>query len=309
MKQELVNSHAGSAVVLLLAVCCMWAAVGAAQELTPRTYWPAPKGTKVAVVGYSYATGDVLFDPSIPLYGVESRINAGILAYLQTLSLWGRTTNILVELPYSWGTTEGILVDDPARRDFSGFGDLGITLTINLLGAPSLTPKDFVELRAKPHPILGAGLKVVAPTGKYESDRLINVGSNRWMARAQLGSIIPLKHKLQLEFAASAWFLGDDDDFLPGKKEQEPVFAAEVHLVKRFKPGFWASLDLTYFTGGRQTIGGNRLGDVQRNLKIGGTVVVPFRGRQAIKVGYANGVVTKFGTDFSQLLVTYQVVF
>ena len=37
----------------------------AAQELTPRAYWPAPKGTRVAVVGYSHVSGEVLFDPCL----------------------------------------------------------------------------------------------------------------------------------------------------------------------------------------------------------------------------------------------------
>ena len=255
-----------------------WIPGAAAQELTPRAYWPAPKGTRVAVVGYSYASGDVLFDPSIPLYGVDSKINTGILAYLQTFSLWGRTTNVVAELPYSWGKTEGLLFELPARRDYSGLGDLKITLAVNLLGAPSMTPADFQELRAKPHPILGASLKVVAPTGRYDSDRLINVGANRWAIKAELGYTIPLKPRWLLELEAGAWFFGDDDDFLPGKREQEPVFAGQFHLVKRFKPGFWASLDANYFTGGRQTIGGRELGDVQRNSRLGGTVVVPFWG-------------------------------
>ncbi len=99
------NRRAQAAALALVAAGLCWIPGAAAQELTPRAYWPAPKGIRVAVVGYSYAPGDVLFDPSIPLYGVDSRINAGILAYVQTFSLWGRTTNLLVELPYSWGRT------------------------------------------------------------------------------------------------------------------------------------------------------------------------------------------------------------
>ena len=43
------------------------------------------------------------------------------------------------------------------------------------------------------------------------------------------------------------------------------------------------------------------------NLKLGGTLVVPIHGRHAIKIGYANGVVTRYGNDFDQLLVSYQV--
>ena len=279
-----------------------------AQELTPRAHWPAPRGVKVAIVGYSHVTGDVLFDPSIPLYGVDSRIRTGTLAYLQTFSLWGRTANAVAELPYSWGSTRGLIDETPARRDFSGFGDLGVTLAVNLLGAPSMTPAEFRALRADPHPILGGSLKVVAPTGRYDSGRLINVGANRWAARLELGSVIPLRPTWLLELSAGAWFFADDDDFLPGRREQEPILALQVHLVRRFRPGFWASLDANYFTGGRQTIGGNRLVDVQHNSRVGGMVVVPFRGRHAIKVGYFIGARTEFGSDFDQFLVAYQVV-
>jgi hypothetical protein len=136
-----------------------------AQELTPRTFWPAPKGTRVAVVGYSYSFGDVLMDPSLPVSGVDSAIHTGVIAYLQTFSLGGRTANLLLEQPYSWGTTKGQFLGLPARRDFSGLGDLGVTLGVNLLGAPSMNRAEFQELRANPRPILGASLKVVPSWG------------------------------------------------------------------------------------------------------------------------------------------------
>ena len=292
--------------MMALAVCILWGGETAAQELTPRLYWPAPQGTKVLVAGYSHASGDVFFDRSIPLYGVDSRINVGILAYLHTLGLWGRTSNFLVELPYTWGNTKGAVGQTRARRDFSDFGDLKFTLTVNLLGAPSMTPQDFLEFRASPQPIVGASLKVVAPTGQYESDRLINIGANRWATRAQLGSVIPLSPSWLLELEAGVWFFGEDEDFLPGAREQDPIFSAQVNFIKRFRPGLWASLDFTYFAGGRQTIGGERLDDTQHNAKIGGTVVIPFAGRHAVKIGYANGAVTKYGSDFDQFLFTYQ---
>ena len=295
--------------LLILAVLSLSAAAAAAQELTPRAYWPAPKGTKVAVLGYSYSTGDVVTDPSLPVFGVDSKINTGILAYFQTLSLGGRTANILVELPYSGGRTVGILEGESRRRDFTGVGDLGVTLSVNLLGAPSMTVADFQKLRADPHPILGASIKVSFPTGRYEADKLINIGANRWAAKAELGFMIPIKPRWLLELELGAWFLGDNDDFLGVTREQKPVAAFEVHLVRRFKPGFWASIDLNYYTGGRSTVGGELRADLQRNSRIGGTVVVPFRGRHAIKAGFSTGVVTESGGDFEMFLVSYQVLF
>ena len=261
------------------------------------------------VAGYSFAAGDVLMDNSLPIYGVDSEFNTSLLAYMQTFNLAGRTANALMELPYSWGTTKGYLSTfSPQRdqRDYCGLGDLGLTLAVNLLGAPSMSASEFQELRADPRPILGVSVKVVAPTGRYDEDRLINVGANRWAVKPKLGLVLPLEATWLIELETSMWFYSDDDDYLAGRRQQDPIYAVEMHVVKRFKPGFWASLDATYFTGGRQTVGGNRLADTQDNVKLGGTVVVPFLGRNAIKLGYSASVVTKYGNDFHQFLVAYQ---
>jgi hypothetical protein len=293
---------------MALVVCIPWGGETFAQQLTPRLFWPAPQGTKVLVAGYSRAAGDVFYDRSLPVYGVDSDIKVGILAYVQTLGLWGRTSNFQVELPYTWGNTQGFIGETPAQTDFSGLGDLKFTLSLNLLGAPSMTPEDFLAFRADPQPIVGASLKVIAPTGAYDSNKLINVGANRWATRLQLGSVIPLRSTWLLELEGGVWFFGDDDEFLNGARQQGPIYSAQLNLVKRFRPGLWASLGVTYFSGGRQTIGGDQLDDAQKNVKVGGTVVVPFAGRHAIKIGYANGAVTKYGADFDQFLVTYQVL-
>jgi len=306
--RKAVASAAARRVVSTVLFCVLWATSALGQEMSPRFYWPAPHGTQIFIAGYSRASGDVLMDPSIPLFGVDSRINTGFLGYLQTFAIGGRTANLLLELPYSWGTTKGLVGEAPARRDFAGMNDAGITLAVNLLGGPSMSPAEFQELRANPRPILGASLKLVPPSGYYDSNRLINVGANRWAAKLELGSIFPLRPRWLLEIEGGVWFFGDDNEYVAGKREQEPIYAVELHVVRRFKPGFWAALDLNYFTGGRQTIGGSELVDEQQNTRVGGTIVKPFAGRHAIKLGYSTGTRTRFGTDFSQFLVTYQML-
>lgn len=293
---------------MALALSVGWASGVAAQDLTPRAYWPAPTGTQVVVVGYSFIAGDQLVDPSTPIYGIDTKISTGILGYLHTFSLFGRTANFVAELPYSWGSAEGLVGDTAARREFSGIGDLAATLSVNLLGAPSMSPAGFQELRADPHPILGASLRIIAPTGRYETDRLINVGANRWAARLEFGAIIPFSPPWLLEIDAGAWFLGDDDDFVAGRREQDPIFNLQLHLVRRFKPGFWASLDLNYFTGGRLTIAGEEQIAMHDNSRIGATVVVPFQRRHAVKIAYFTAWRTEVGSDADQLLVSYQVL-
>jgi hypothetical protein len=292
------------ATVFVWAMGSLWATMSFAQELSPRFFWPAPKGTKVAVVGYSYSSGDLLADPSLPVYGAESRIHTGFLAYMQTFSLLGRTTNFLVEVPYSWGTTQGLLSQQHARSDFSGFNDLGLTPAVNLVGAPSMTPADFLEYRANPGQILGASLKVLLPTGEYDDHRLINAGANRFSARAEAGYIVPITDRWLLELGGGARFFSADDDFLTGRREQNPIFSAETHLIRRLRPGFWASLEANFYTGGDQTIGRNQLIDLQKNSRIGETLVVPFLGRYSVKVGYSTNITASYGTDFDQFLVT-----
>ena len=295
--------------LLASTVFSLLAVPAVAQELSPRAYWPAPKGTQLFYVGYAYSWGDIVTDPSLPVVGVNSRINTSITGYLRTLSLWGRTSNILVEVPYVWGTTKGTLEGQPGRRDLSGLGDIAVSLSTNFLGAPSMTPAEFQELRRNPRPILGASLKLVAPTGDYEKDKLLNVGTNRWAVKAELGYAHPITTRLILEFELGAWFIGDNDEFLGTTREQAPIVAFETHLIRRVNPGFWMSLDFTHYAGGRTTVGGELRADLQRNTRLGATVAYPFAGRHIIKASYSTGVVTASGGDFDVLLLTYMVRF
>ena len=263
------------------------------------------------IFGYSHQTGDVVTDPSLPIAGVDSQIDSAVLAYQQTIDLLGRTGNIQFELPYVDGTTTGTVIDElgrrdaSGRRDVSGLGDVAATLTINLIGAPSMSPVEFQELRQNPRPILATSIKIVAPTGEYEEDRLINIGTNRWSVRFRLGYIRPLTRKWLLEMSAGAWFFGENDEFLGATRKQDPIGALNFHLVRRFSPGLWASLDLNYYVGGHTTVNGERRADLQRNSRLGLSVAYPFKKRHAIKLGISEGVVTESGGDFRTVNLNY----
>jgi hypothetical protein len=70
----------------------------------------------------------------------------------------------------------------------------------------------------------------------------------------------------------------------------------------------WSGQVGYHYWDGRQKIGDNQLGDLQRNSKIGATVAVPIIRRHSLKFGYSIGMVTEFGTDFNQFLVNYSVL-
>jgi len=276
-----------------------------AQELTPRAYWPAPQGTKFLLLGSSYSTGDIVTDPSLPLSGVESRIVTGVIGYQQTINLAGRTASVEFQLPYVDGSTEGEFRGQSAGREISGVGDFIATLSVNLMGAPAMTAAEFQEFRHNPNPMIAASLRVVAPTGEYESDKLINVGTNRWAAKLKLAYLQPIKEKWVLEAGAGVWFFEDNDEFLGITREQEPITALDLSVVRRIKPGFWASIDANYYFGGRTTVGGDEGTDFQRNSRLGFSVGYPVKPRHSIKLGFSSGVVTESGGNYNTLILNY----
>lgn len=288
-----------------LAVVICLCSPSAAQELAPRAYWPTPDGTNVLLVSYQKSTGDIVTDPSLPLVGVESDIDVLQLSYQKTFSLRGRTATLQLSQPYSRGLTEGLVDDEFRQRRVSGIADTRVRLAVNLKGAPSMDAAEFRALRQDPRPIVGASVLVQAPTGEYESDKLINIGTNRWSIKPALGMIWPLRPTWLLEVEVGAWFFGDNSDFVGETREQDPILSTEFHLVKRIRPGFWVSLDANFYTGGRTQIGDIVADDLLRNSRFGTTLVIPFKGGHALRGSFSTGAVTESGGDYDKYSLSY----
>ncbi|MDH4109534.1 MAG: transporter [Gammaproteobacteria bacterium] len=277
-----------------------------AQDLSPRAYFPAPAGTDVLLVGYQYSTGDLAFEPSLPVTGVTSDSHFGLLAYQRFFGLAGRTSSLQLSVPYSNSVTEGFLAGAYARRDLAGFGDAKLRLAINLAGAPTLDVAAFRELLRNPTPIVGASLVVSMPTGEYNNARLLNLGTNRWAAKPAFGMILPTGQGWFLEAEVGVWIFGDNDDFFfGGTREQNPLLSTEIHAVKVARPDLWFSVDANFYTGGRTTVNGEVNQDLQRNSRFGLTVYRGFRGGHALKANLSTGLNTEIGGDFEMLALSY----
>ena len=279
--------------------------VACAQELTPRAYWPLPNGTNAVVFGYQHSTGDIVTDPSLPIIGVDSDIDYFQFTYQRIFNLLGRTANVQLSLPFSQGETTGIVDDEHVYRETSGMNDAQVRLVINLKGAPSMDAAGFQALRADPKTIIGFSLLVQVPSGEYEPDKVINLGTNRWAVKPAIGVIWPIRPTWLLEFEIGAWFYGDNDNFLGNTREQKPILSSEFHLIKRFRPGLWASLDANFYQGGQTNIGNFEQSNLQRNSRFGATMVIPFASGHAIRGSYSTGVVTKSGGNFKMLSLSY----
>jgi hypothetical protein len=294
-----------SIVYIALLAATLGNGIAVAQELTPRAYWPMPIGTNVLVLGYQRNTGDIVIDPSLPITGVESELDYFQVTYQRSFSIFGRSGSAQLSLPFADGLTEGTVEGEFLQRKTTGITDARLRMAVNLLGAPAMDAEGFRALRADPKTIIGASLLVQVPTGEYNSDKLLNLGTNRWSAKPAIGMIVPLRPTWLLEIELGAWFYGDNDNFLGEIREQDPIISTEIHLVKRIRPGFWASLDANFYRGGETRVGSDFNDDLQRNSRAGFTLVFPVRGRHAIRGSFSTGVSTRSGGDFEMYSLSY----
>ncbi|HET6898704.1 MAG TPA: transporter, partial [Vicinamibacteria bacterium] len=225
-----------------------------AQELEPRAYSPNPTGANFVLLAYGHSSGNVVFDPSVPITDVSAKVSQAALFYGRTFSLLGRSASAAVQLPYAWGNVEGNVFEERRTVHRSGLGDLRLRLTSNLVGGPALSPKEFAQRH--PRTTLGASLVVVAPTGQYDPSKLVNLGTNRWSFKPEIGLSHPAGRWF-LEAYAGAWAFSDNADFFGGsRKEQEPLASLQAHVSYVFRPRLWLAGDATFYTGGRTTVDG-----------------------------------------------------
>jgi hypothetical protein len=156
-----------------------------AQDLEPRAFSNSPTGLNFAIVGYGYAKGSVLTDPSLPLDNVSNESHIAVFAYVTTLNVLGKSAKFDVNVPYVWLTAKGAAFGMPRQRYVTGFADPALRFSMNFIGAPALTAVEFKDYRQ--NFIFGASLRVTAPLGQYDSDKLVNIGTNRWSLKPEIG--------------------------------------------------------------------------------------------------------------------------
>ena len=275
-----------------------------AQELEPRAYSASPVGANFAFVGYSWSGGQVLVDESLPVSDVESRIDSLITGYSRTFGLAGRASSLAVTVPWFWATMSGNVGESRRAVERVGLGDVRLRLAVNLLGGPALSPAEFATRQQRT--TLGASLTVVAPTGEYDGTKLVNLGSNRWSFKPELGVSIPLG-KWFIEGSAGAWLFTDNDDFFGGaRREQDPLTLLQLHGGYQFHPGFWIAADANYYRGGESTIDGVARKDLQANSRYGLTLSVRLAPGLSAKLAAATGLTTRTGTDYDTVLLAVQ---
>lgn len=283
------------------------AAFGAAQELEPRAYSPSPVGVNFALIAFGRSTGGVVTDPVLPISDVSAHINGFTAAYGRTFGLFGRQALVTAALPYAWGDAEGNVQEQGrVRVTRSGLTDLKAKLSVNLYGNPALTPQEFAtRFRGV---IVGASFAISAPTGQYDQTRLINLGTNRWAFKPEVGISVPVQ-KFYFDLYAGVVFFTENPNYFPGNvaRTQDPLGTVQFHASYTFRPGLWLAFDGTWYGGGASHANGGPATGRLSNTRVGGTVSIPLGRHQAAKVAYSRGASVRAGSNFDIIVAGWQI--
>jgi hypothetical protein len=260
-----------------------------AQDIDPRRWSHLPIGANFAGAAYAYTTGDITLDPALRIQNGQFDVQTIAVKYIYSFNLLGKSARVDLAQPYQIGHWQGLLNGVPASTDRSGFADTSVRFAVNVIGAPPLKGKEFADYQATNadhETIVGIGLGLQLPTGQYYSDKLINLGDNRFTFRPQLGA----EHnwgKWSAELTAQTWFFTDNDDFYQGTKlEQDPLYTADANLIYTFRPGVWAAGSFGYAGGGTTSVNGKSNNDNESNLGWGFSVGLPISHTVGVKLYY-----------------------
>lgn len=259
-----------------------------ADELEPRRWAHLPINTNFLGAGYAYTEADIALDPVLKLEDVQVEMDTWAAKYIRTFSLLDKSARIDLVQVYQEGRWNGLLDGVPKRVTRSGWSDTFVRFAINLYGAPPLEGEEYVKYRATKdvETIVGAGLSVQLPTGDYQDDKLINLGSNRFTFRPQFG-VIHTRGKWSAEATGYVTLYTDNTDFFNGKRlETDPLYVINCHLIYTFRPAVWVGASAGYDYGGRSTVDGVEKDDRKQDLIWALSFGFPVNRYLGIKLGY-----------------------
>lgn len=274
------------------------------QDMEPRAYSASPIDTNFLVAGYLRTTGSASLDPSLPVTGVKASINTGSIGYERTFDLFGRLGSAAIFVPYFQAEVSGEVFGSGTQVPRSGLGDIRLRFTENLVGSPALPHAAFAQ-RA-PTTTVGLSLTIIAPTGDYNPNHLVNIGSNRWAFRPEIGLSQPLGPWF-VDAAAGGWFFTSNPDFFMGNvRDEAPLWELQAHGGYNFRPGLWLAADAVFFSGGETRINGVPRADAQTGSRYGLTLSVPLREGLSAKLAWATWLTAHNAGSYNTIGVALQ---
>jgi hypothetical protein len=275
-----------------------------AQFTDAHSYDNTPAGVNQVEFGYTFVRANASIDPSLIIAGAKLDLNQGTIGYTRYLGLFHRLAWVEATVPAAG--LSGSVTGTNINRSISGLGDSGCALSMLVKGGPALTVPQFKDYR--PTTVVGVSLAITAPTGAYDPNRILNLGSDRWSFKPEIALSQPFgpDGKWQLDMYGNVYFFTDNTTYR-GKEilRQQPLPGLEGHISYSFNDRLWASFDARYSFRGTTFVEGVDQGNPQRNVVLGSEMSVSINARNSLLIEFAKAAVHHNGPAISGVSVKY----
>lgn len=240
----------------------VWLALAAGPAVAgintdPLDYVPAPAGTTLAAIYYQnnhsssqYADGRQVAQNSI-------QADVGIARFVHYTELAGFRIAPQVLLP-------AVSVE---------VGGKGNTVSADGISDPILGLPVWLVNRPEQRLYFAVTPYLHLPLGRYNSNRALNPGDNRWKFTLQGGLSVGLGEKTTLDVIGDAQWFGDNRDIAGGGHlEQKALYSLQPQLTYQLAPGLTSSLGVYHVWGGASQVRGVDQHDRTRTTTALGTL-------------------------------------
>ena len=274
------------------------------QFNAPRAYENTPAGTNQLELGYTYAHADASLDTSLVIVGASFDTNQGIIDYTRYFGFFHRLMWVEAGVPIAG--LSGSISGTNIQGSITGAGDSSYAFGILLKGGPALSVEQFEH--SQPTTTLGLSLTMSAPTGSYQANKILNLGSDRWSFKPELAWSHPFGHEQKWEFDAYAnasFYTGNTSYHGKEVLRQGPLPGIEGHVSYSFTSNLWASFDTRYSFRGTTSVDGVSQDNAQQNFSLGTEMNISLNPRNTLILEFGKALVHNNGPAVVAFSVRY----
>lgn len=226
----------------------------------PRDYIPAPNGTTAAMIYYDHISGERKYldgDLQSKEYNYTADIFMPRVAQYFQIGDFPAVFNTFLPIANQRVDGQGVGGEDYSS---SQIGDLGMELGVWLYS--NSDTKTYFALANY----------VFIPTGEYDNDKALNLGTNMWSLLHEIGFVQGFLQKFYFEvYGGIKWFPTENDEYrrygvdtVDRDLDRDPIYSVESHLSYDVTKSFFISADYYYQYGGEGDVDG--FGSLQDEL-------------------------------------------
>ena len=254
-----------------LQLCCLAVAVlhlpgqAGAQFTDAHAYDNTPVRTNQIELSYANVHANSSIDTSLIITGAKLNLNQGMISYTRYFGLFNRTMWVEAGIPIAGlsGSVSGTRI----QGSINGAGDSSYQAAMLVKGGPALTVEQFENY--KPTTTLGVSFTLTAPSGQYNANKVLNLGSDRWLFKPEIALSQPFgpEQKWLVDAYANAYFYTDNTSY-HGREilHEQPLPGFEGELSYSFNDRVWVSFDTRYSFRGTTFVNGVDQNNGQQNF-------------------------------------------